>query len=167
MMEEIYGILAITLGPPPKPDQTFTWEFTDKNKKFKSFETTPVKFYKDFVQYKASEHFSLINDPRNEYGKLYTVERLGNIVEGKGIQYVNVDMDTMKQAVIKMIKNNHPVFFGSDVGKYMDRTSGSLDPKLFDYELAFNVKLGMTKAERVQMGESAMTHAMCIHGVHM
>lgn len=39
------------------------------------------------------ERFSLVNDPRNPYNRLLTVERLGNIVGGKGVRYVNVDMD--------------------------------------------------------------------------
>ena len=28
---------------------------------------------------KPADSFSLINDPRNEYGKLYTVDKLGNM----------------------------------------------------------------------------------------
>jgi bleomycin hydrolase len=33
-------------------------------------------------QYPHLEAFSLINDPRNEYGKLYTVSKLGNVWNG-------------------------------------------------------------------------------------
>jgi len=32
---------------------------------------------------------------------------------------------------------------------------------------AFDIKFGMTKAERLQTGESQMTHAMVISGVHL
>ncbi|KAI7555785.1 hypothetical protein KC343_g12905, partial [Hortaea werneckii] len=38
---------------------------------------------------------------------------------------------------------------------------------LVDYELGFNVKLGMSKAERLLTGESAMTHAMVLTAVHL
>jgi aminopeptidase C len=31
----------------------------------------------------------------------------------------------------------------------------------------FDIKLGLTKAERLRLGESAMTHAMVISGVHL
>ena len=37
-------------------------------------------------QYPLLEAFSLINDPRNEYGKLYTVEKLGNVWNGTPIR---------------------------------------------------------------------------------
>jgi len=32
------------------------------------------------------DSFSLINDPRNKYESLYTVERLGNVVGGRPVQ---------------------------------------------------------------------------------
>ena len=90
------------------------------------------------------------------------MDRLSNVVEGKPIRYVNVDMETMKKAAIKMIRADQPVFFGSDVGKYLQDGGGKgiMDTNLFDYELAFGTKLGMNKGQRLQVNESAMTHAM-------
>lgn len=41
----------------------------------------------------VAERFSLVNDPRNEYGTLLTVARLGNVVGGRGVKYVNVSTD--------------------------------------------------------------------------
>lgn len=35
-----------------------------------------------------------------------------------------------------------------------------MDCDLFDYANTFGTKLGMTKAQRLQTGESSMTHAM-------
>ncbi|KAF3905057.1 hypothetical protein AA313_de0206958 [Arthrobotrys entomopaga] len=168
MVNTIYNILVICFGPPPKPDEQFTWEFRDTDGKFHSYNNlTPLSFFKDFVGYKAAFHFSLINDPRHEYGKLYTVSRLGNVYGGVPIRYVNVDMDTMKAAVIAMIKKDHPVFFGCDVGKYSDSQLGIMDPKLFDYKLAFDTNPGLNKAERLLVKESQVTHAMVLHGVHI
>jgi len=42
-----------------------------------------------------------------------------------------------------------------------------MDPLLIDYELGFNVRLSMTKAQRLMVGESAMTHAMVLTAVHL
>lgn len=42
-----------------------------------------------------------------------------------------------------------------------------MDLSLIDYELGFNVKLGMSKAQRLMTGESAMTHAMVLTAVHI
>ncbi|KAF3104180.1 hypothetical protein TWF569_006278 [Orbilia oligospora] len=168
MVNTIYNILVTCFGPPPKPDETFTWEFRDSLGKFHSYPNiTPINFFKDFIGYKAASHFSLINDPRHEYGKLYTVSRLNNVFGGKPIRYVNVDMATMKAAIVAMIKKDHPVFFGCDVGKFSDSKLGIMDTKLFDYKLAFDTELGLNKAGRLLVGESRMTHAMTLNGVHI
>jgi len=111
--------------------------------------------------------FSLVNDPRNDYMQLLSVDSLGNVWHGQPVEYVNVDMDTMKKACIAMINAGFPVFFGSDVGKESDSGKGIMDRNLFDYDSAFNIRLGMTKAERLMVGESAMTHAMVLTGVHV
>ncbi|KAJ9667659.1 bleomycin hydrolase [Coniosporium apollinis] len=176
MLREIHLILTLMLGPPPSPSKAFTWEFTDKEGRFRSVHTRPTAFassLSDATTVRAlggtdvHKLFSLVNDPRNEYGRLLSVSRLGNVWNGRPITYVNVDMDTMKKAVIGMLRRGLPVFFGSDVGKYSDSTRGIMDTALFDFELGFNVKLGMNKAERLMTGESAMTHAMVLTGVHV
>ncbi len=167
IVKEIYDILVISLGPPPKADNEFTWEYVDKDKKFHSVKTTPLDFYKNVAGLDATQYFSLIHDPRNEYERFYTVDRLGNVVGGKGIEYVNVDINEIKKAAINSIKNNEPVFFGSDVGKFSDSSSGVLDVKSWDYELGFNTKVNLTKEERLRTRASAMTHAMVLTGVHI
>lgn len=99
------------------------------------------------------DSFSLINDPRNEYGKLYTVDKLGNVWGGRPVlctsfhlsilrrrqlidpQDVNTEIDNLKATVVKLIKAGVPVFFGCHVGRCSDSTIGVMDLKLFDYEV--------------------------------
>ena len=101
MMREIHLILTLMLGPPPNPHKDFTWDHYDKNDKFHSFKTTPLKFAAELSSSESlransgsdvHELFSLVNDPRNKYGELLTVSRLGNVMGMRGITYVNVDM---------------------------------------------------------------------------
>ncbi|OCL02895.1 bleomycin hydrolase-like protein [Glonium stellatum] len=176
MLREIHLILTLMLGPPPSPSKAFTWEFYDRDGTFCSVRTRPTAFAKELSDSRTvralggtNVHalFSLVNDPRNSYNRLLSVSRLGNVWEGRPITYVNVDMSTMKKACIAMLQRGFPVFFGSDVGKYSDSTKGIMDTDLFDYELGFNVTLGMKKAERLMTGESAMTHAMVLTAVHV
>ncbi|RDL41654.1 putative Cysteine proteinase 1, mitochondrial [Venustampulla echinocandica] len=175
MLREIHLILTLTLGPPPAPNDEFTWSYLDKNGAAHQMKTTPLAFAKELESPKSiritnstvHDMFSLINDPRNEYGTLLSVDRLGNIVGGHGIQYVNVSMDTLKGACIKMLQAGLPIFFGCDVGKYSNSKFGIMDTDLIDYELGFNVQLGMSKAQRLMTGESQMTHAMVLTAVHL
>lgn len=108
-----------------------------------------------------------MNDPRNAFGELLSVSRLGNIVGMRPVRYVNVDMSTMKKACYCMLMNDLPVFFGSDVGKFLQSSAGIMDNDAIDYELGFNIRLGLSKEQRLRTGESAMTHAMVLTGVHL
>lgn len=175
MMQEVHCILTLMLGPPPKPNEQFAWEYYDTNDKYHQVSRTPLDFAKDLSTASAartlgtnvSAMFSLVNDPRNAYMRHLTVDRLGNVVGGRPITYVNVDMSTMKKAAIAMLKAGIPVFFGSDVGKFSNSRSGIMDTALYDYKLAFNISLNLSKSQRLKARESAMTHAMVLTAVQV
>ncbi|KAI0464288.1 hypothetical protein LJB42_001894 [Komagataella kurtzmanii] len=167
MIKEIYSILALTLGVPPKADDEIVWDYKDKFGNYLSITTTPKKFYKKILGVDATQYFSVINDPRNDYNKLYTVDKLNNVLGGKPIDYVNAELPTIKEILIKMIKKNEPVFFGSDVGKFEDTKLGLMDVNSWDYELGFGTNLNIDKKARLLTGSSQMTHAMVITGVHL
>lgn len=166
-LKEVYKILTLTLGVPPKADEKFSWEFVDKFENFHKFEVTPVEFFKKFVGFNLDQFVSLIHDPRNEYYKLYSVDKLNNVVGSEPVLYVNVPIDHLKEVIIKNLKNNQPVFFGSDVGKYFLGKEGILDLDNYDYELGFDITLKLNKTERLKTHTSQMTHAMVITGVHL
>jgi bleomycin hydrolase len=176
MLREIHLILTLMLGPPPSPSKEIVWEYADSSGKFHSIKTTPKAFSSQLSDPKTvrackgtdvTRLFSLVNDPRHDYMTHLTVERLGNVWNGRPVTYVNVSMEIMKDACIAMIKAGIPVFFGSDVGKSSDSAKGIMDLGLIDYEAGFNVTLGLSKAERLMVSESAMTHAMVLTGVHV
>lgn len=99
---------------------------------------------------------------------LYTVARLGNVVGGDPVLYVNAEISILKQVAIEMLKADSPVFFGCDVGRASEaKVLGILDPALYNFESAFSTKLGLTKSQRLQTGDSAMTHAMVLNAVHL
>ena len=49
----------------------------------------------------------LINDPRvgHDYYKLYTVQYLGNRIDGYPVRYINVPIDVLKKAAAETIKS--------------------------------------------------------------
>ncbi|KAL9036569.1 MAG: hypothetical protein Q9214_006075 [Letrouitia sp. 1 TL-2023] len=176
MMQDIHRILVLLLGPPPNPKEKVTWEYYDKEEKFHELRISPLDFAaelhsNDSIKANGGTDihrlFSLVNDPRNLYGRLLRVDRLGNVTGMRKTTYVNVDMTTMKNACIAMLRHDLPIFFGCDVGKFSAKSSGIMDPDLIDYELGFNVRLGLSKAQRLEAKESAMTHAMVLTAVHV
>jgi len=87
MMKVIFDVLSCTMGTPPKPDAEFVWETYDRDGKVLKVVATPKGFYQKYTgPYRPNECFSLINDPRNKYDQLYTVERLGNVKGGLSIR---------------------------------------------------------------------------------
>lgn len=175
MMQEISLIMTLLLGPPPSPEDDFTWAYKDKDGKAHELKSKPKEFAtkitsSDFRHSSSTikEMISLVHDPRHDPLTLLTVDRLGNIVGGRNVTYVNVDIKTLKQACIRSLKAGLPVFFGSDVGKHSDTVSGIMDLTLYDFNLGLSTSLlNMTKSERLHVGESQMTHAMVLTGVHV
>lgn len=174
-LQNIATIMTLLLGPPPSANKQFQWQYLDKDGKAHEVNITPKDFAKDIysqdfrVTSKVIEGMiSLVHDPRHEPLTHLSVPRLGNIVGGRGINYVNVDIETLKSACVKMIKAGLPIFFGCDVGKFSSTPKGIMDLDLFNYELGVGVGLlGMSKADRLRTGESQMTHAMVLTAVHL
>ena len=165
MMSVIYSMLCVCLGNPPSE---FDWQTRDKKKKFLRFKKmNPIDFYKNHVKVKLKDKVCLINAPMSnkKMNELYTVDFLGNVVEGEIIKYANVDIEDIKKAAIKSIKNNEAVWFGCDVGKMFHRDLGVMDMDLYDYESLFETDFLMNKATRLEYGDSMMTHAMLFTGV--
>jgi bleomycin hydrolase len=44
MLQEIHLILTFMLGPPPSPNEKFTWQYYDADGKFHTISKTPLKF---------------------------------------------------------------------------------------------------------------------------
>lgn len=136
LMKEVYTIMSAVFGPPPSPTSTFEWDYYDADGKVGKWTGTPQEFYKAFLgKYTPSESFSLINDPRNAYDALYTVDKLGNVWGGREVLYVNTEAGGLKKAVVDQIKAGRAVFFGCDVGQFSDKTKGIMDTALYDYEV--------------------------------
>jgi len=167
MLNVIYRMLCIHLGQPPR---SFFWQWHDKEKEFhRAGKITPQEFFDRYVSYDLDSIVCLINCPTVDkpFKKLYTIEYLGNVVEGHIIRYLNVAMPVFKQAAVDMIKAKRPVWFGCDVGKTMERDLGILDPGIYDYDLVYGTEFRSDKAERLDYGQSMMTHAMVLTGVDL
>ena len=167
MLEVIFRLLVIHLGTPPS---SFDWQVRDKDNNFHRFENlTPISFYRDHVGLDLNDYVCLINCPMSDkkYNKVYTIEFLGNVMEGLPIRYLNVESDVMKKSAIKAIKNDDPVWFGCDVGKYFHQDLGVMDVDLFDFNMFYGTEFGLDKASRLEYGDSRMTHAMLFTGVDL
>jgi bleomycin hydrolase len=167
MLGNFYRMLCVHLGEPP---QSFSWQWRDKDNRFhREGQMTPQEFYRRYVDYDLDSMTCLIHCPTADkpLNKLYTIQHLGNVVEGHIVRYLNVDISVFKQAAVEMLKNERPVWFGCDVGKMLERDLGILDLDLYDYASVYGFEFKADKAERVDYGHSLMTHAMVFTGVDL
>lgn len=167
MLCEIYRMLCICLGEPPR---AFDVSFRDKDKNFITERNiTPLAFFEKYVGQALDDYVSIINAPTADkpYGKTYTVSFLGNVAGGRSIKYLNLPSDELKRMAIAQLKDGQPVWFGCDVGQMLMRDRGIMGMNTFDYDGVLGVHFGLDKAQRLDYGESMMTHAMVFLGVHL
>ncbi len=163
----VFNTLCRMMGTPPT---SFVWEFTDKDNKYNRFDIdSPQQFFNDHVDFELDDHICVINDPRreHEFYKLYTVQHLGNVVGGQPVKYLNVPIDHMKDITIKSLKDKEAVWFGCDVGKEHYRDDGLMSTGINEIGNLLGVSFVMTKEDRLNTNESAMTHAMVFSGVNV
>ncbi|WP_142967569.1 aminopeptidase C [Enterococcus casseliflavus] len=167
MLEDIYRFLATSLGTP---SETFDFEYRDEDKNYHiDRNLTPQSFYEKYVGVDLDDYVSIINAPTADkpYNQSYTVEMLGNVVGGKEVKYLNVDMPTFKKLAIAQLEQGESVWFGCDVGQSSTRDTGIMALDAYDINDLFDIDFTMTKAERLDFGESLMTHAMVLTGVDL
>ena len=161
----IYRILCTHLGTPPR---SFVWQWTDKDKGFhRDAEVTPQEFAISYVDLPLDDYVCLVNDPRptSPMGRTFTVEYLGNVIEGGIVKYLNVDAGLMKELTRHSILKGEPVWFGCDTGKMARRDLGIWDKNLYDYGSLYETTFSLDKASRLNYHETQMTHAMLFTGV--
>lgn len=166
-LKEIYSLIASCFGLPPKD---FTFEYVDADENHHAeYHVTPAQFYENYLGADIDDYINCINAPTSnkEYYKTYTVEYLGNVVNGNPINMLNLPLDEFKNATIEQLKSGEPVWFGCDCGPDGDRESGLWDDAQYDYENTLDMDLSMTKAEMLDAHQSAMNHAMMLTGVNL
>ncbi|KRK90095.1 aminopeptidase C [Lentilactobacillus sunkii] len=167
MMNEVYRMLTYALG---EPATKFDFEYRDKDKNY-HFDAgiTPQEFFKKYVNLNLQDYVSLINSPTDDkpFNKTYTIEMLGNVVNGRPVKHLNLEMSELKKLAIKQLQNGESIWFGSDVGQSSNTKKGIMDTDLYAPDELFDSDLSMSKAERLDYGESLMTHAMVITGVDL
>ncbi len=166
-LETVYRILVISLGEPPK-----TFDFTIHTKDGKvlqEHQITPQAFLEKYVPLQLSDMVGLVNAPASNkpFNRTYTVKFLGNVAEGHPVKYLNLPIETVKAAAVAQLKDGHPVWFGSDCGKFALRGEGLFDRGSVRVEDLFDLTYGFTKGQRLEYGDSAMNHAMVFLGVNL
>ena len=166
MLTEIYRILVECLGVPPTE---FEWTRCDKDgNPVETRRYTPKSFYDEYIGEDLEKNYVMVmNDPSREYGKVYEIEYDRHVYDGENWLYVNLPIERVKEMAIASIKDNTAMYFSCDVGKFLDRSKGTLDVANMDYASLFGTTFPMDKRERIQTYASGSSHAMTLIAVDL
>ena len=161
-LKTVYRIIAMHLGVPP---EKFDWEYENEDKEVISLKgCTPLQFSSEL---ETQDCITLINDPRKKrpFMKHYTSEYSGNM-EGHWLDFLNVDANTLKSLVKKMLDSGRSVWMSCDVGKMADHENGIFNEKLYNFSELLNIPQPLTKADRLNYCDGGGNHAMLFTGYH-
>lgn len=179
MLEEIYRVLAICIGIPC---QEFTFEYNQDNpskdekakdkketSQFRRITTTPIEFFKKYVEADLDNYILLVNWPINGFNmyQSYICKYIANVYGTKEAYAINVPLKEMKSSLIKSLKDGKLSWFACDVGASSARVEGYLATEIYDFDSLFSVKLNYDKGDRLMYKDSQCTHAMTITGVNL
>ncbi|PKK90663.1 MAG: hypothetical protein CVV62_01080, partial [Tenericutes bacterium HGW-Tenericutes-7] len=107
-LDELFTFLTTNFGLPP---QAFDFEYISKDEYKIIKDLKPVQFYKEYLKDTLKDYVSIIHAPTKDkpYMKTYTVKYLGNVIGGREIKYLNLEIDELKALVLKQLLNNEPV----------------------------------------------------------
>ncbi|MCD6380451.1 C1 family peptidase [bacterium] len=164
MLKKVYRLLVLNMGIPP---EEFTWRVEDKDEKIFEKNYTPLSFYKEAVKVDLKDYICLLDHPGYEYNKLYRIRFCRNMSDLSDMEFINVEIDKLREYALKAVLNDEPVWFAADVGKANDTKNGILASGAYDVASLLGTKALMTKAQRVLYRESIPSHAMVFIGVDL
>lgn len=167
MLETVYSILVNVLGEPP---EEINWEYYDAEGKYQKLSgMTPKEFAADFVGASLEDYVTIANYPTSDkpLGKTYTIPGHTNMAGLGNSLYLNLEMDEVKELLIKQLKGGEPVWFGCDCMKLMDRAKGAMSTRLYRYDELFGVAMEFSKEEILENFMSEPNHNMLISGVEL
>lgn len=163
-LRDAQRVITVHLGAPPTE---FMWQYRTKDGTFVREGTyTPREFAEKYLP-DLDTMVVLAEDPRSDKPKntRFLVELCTNVVGAQEHNYINVEMDVLKEAVAASIEAGEPVWFACDVSRQFNRKLGVWDTSLLDLAGVYGVALDSTKEERFISGESQPTHAMVLSGL--
>ena len=162
-LSEVYRMAVIAFG---EPTQKFDLEFKDDDGKYHfDGDLTPKDFFNNYFTDDLDDYVVLFNAPDHEFDKLYALPFEDNVEGGTPVEFLNTEIDNLKDAAIKQLEAGETLWFGCDVGKQSDRQKGIMTDNLYQTDTLFDIKTKLNKKQRLITGASGSTHAMTLVGV--
>jgi len=165
MLQEVYRLAVYAFGEPP---MKFDLAYRDDDHQYQRVaDLTPQTFFKDYFDTDLDDYVVVTNSPDKPLNQRYSLPDEDNIIGGKKIEFLNVDMGVLTAAAVQQLQAGETVWFGNDVLRQMDRQAGYLDTQLYATAKLIGINDHLTKAQRLQTGDGEVSHAMTLTGVDL
>lgn len=163
MLKEVYRIAGYACGVPR---ETFDFEYRDDKQNYHVDDNiTPQEFFDKYFEIDLDDYTVLGNYPNLKMNQLYLHPAGDNVVGGKHVDFLNVEMSVLKQAAVESLKDGETLWFANNVSEQSDRQNGILDNTLYRRGELFDIDLDMTKGQRLDYLDNIPNHAMTLTGV--
>ena len=155
-------------APAPK-DGTENYDGTDRSGIIHEESITPLEFMHKYVPVSPDDFVTLCNAPmdRTPFGKRYAIKWSTNVAGTEQMTFVNVPMDTLRDAAVRQLKAGHPLWFACDCMQFALRGKGIFDPATVRVDELFGIELPYEKGEAIEYGDAPSNHAMTLTGVNL
>ena len=164
-LEENYSILAKMIG---EPVNSFDFNYIDKENKAKEYKNvSPLKFKEMFLTLKLEDFVVLGNMPmyNRKFYKTYSVKYVGNIYKKSELKFLNLPIERIEDLCLKQLKEGIPIWFTTNISKYVYEEGSVLDTRIYDYQKVFGIS-EMSKEEALNTHSISSEHAMSICGAY-
>lgn len=136
MMHENYNILCKVFGTPPSQFDSISLNI--------SKEYSPLEFSNEYINDILSNYIEVISLSCKDYNKKYKLDF--NVPNLKATQYLNLDLDTIKNLIVRHLKDGRMVWFGCSyrfMSASLKNKNGILFNNLYDFR-----KIGISKISK-------------------
>jgi bleomycin hydrolase len=162
-LKDVYRILAINFGTPPKE---FEWRYEKQDKTLSGFtKYSPQQFFREFVGDVLEDYYPLYSIPTLAFNAKYEIDLNRTVSDQPNLTFVNVPLETMKELAKKSILDSTVVWFGCDVGQQSNSENGLMISRLYDWESLYGMDFALTRKELFETYSSTPTHNMVFTGI--
>ncbi len=162
-LKDVYKILVLNLGMPPK---SFQWRYEDKDGKLTvSKKYTPLEFAKEAIGDTLDDYYVFYSIPTRPFGKLYTIDMDKAVADRPSMVFLNLPIETLKEMAAKSVKDKEPVWFGADVGQDGLGDKGLWMPEAHNLESLYGMPFKLSRKELFETNSTLPTHAMVFVGL--
>ncbi len=162
-LKDVYRILAINFGIPPK---SFTWRYPMKDGTLSALKTyTPQQFFRDAVGDELDDYYPLYSVPTLAFNKKFEIDLNRTVSDQPNLYFVNCDLAILKDVARKSVEDSNAVWFGCDVHQESNWEKGLMTPGMYDYKSLYGIDFTMTRKELFETYSSIPTHNMVFTGI--